>query len=458
MSQTNIYFVLIKDGLSSTRGPVSTIGIKRGKFPVQEMIRKDWASYNPMREPHGMNLSSWSVSTSSVEAEISNWKMTMTRDEYEGYYLIYRYSDSRDKWELEGSKHPRSLTDFRKVLYLEDTNLNSMVSLRGEYIFVSTIDIEKMTAGDADTFRSVLAKKRAWAGEEKSIISKTLPTLNVLLSFQKGKNIFYTGISEEDLYSDPAQKQKLIDTIIPRSTEIKRTDTAGVLVDLRGEYFFIPASKIKVASKTAFTTSEKMYGGYSTHFNPSRLAETYLAEANKKPSAKPKERDVPKYVLEKAEYFEKEKGYPTDYAFAMAWSIWCKYKDPTSKHCKKDRNQYLRRTKKANSRVYLAYVTYAGLHQRRGFNRPVFSIQVYYFNDMGEFERLVFGRVGRGMDFIFSATRLVDSFIAENIGTGLELVSHLKPQFYYYDPAHKEGFTNPRYLREVTRAEIQRLK
>jgi len=62
--------------------------------------------------------------------------------------------------------------------------------------------------------------------------------------------------------------------------------------------------------------------------------------------AEEKERDVPKYVLEKAEYFEKEKGYPTDYAFAMAWSIWCKYKNSDSPHCQKGKpSEYLKRKK-----------------------------------------------------------------------------------------------------------------
>jgi len=76
-----------------------------------------------------------------------------------------------------------------------------------------------------------------------------------------------------------------------------------------------------------------MYGGYSTHSLPTRNAEI-LSEDKK-------EIDRPKYVTEKAEYFEKEKGYDPDYAFPMAWSIYCKYKNPSSPRCTKDQKDYL---------------------------------------------------------------------------------------------------------------------
>jgi hypothetical protein len=53
------------------------------------------------------------------------------------------------------------------------------------------------------------------------------------------------------------------------------------------------------------------------------------------------DRDIPKYVQDKAEFFEKEKGYDTGYAFSTAWSIYCKYKNPGDKvHCKKDPSEY----------------------------------------------------------------------------------------------------------------------
>jgi len=100
--------------------------------------------------------------------------------------------------------------------------------------------------------------------------------------------------------------------------------------------------------RTAFTSLEKSYGGYSTHSFPTRNAEEMWGEEM--------ERDVPQYVLEKAEYFEKEKGYPTSYAFAMAWSIWCKYKDPESRHCQRGgAKEYLLnqgKKRKASRRFY----------------------------------------------------------------------------------------------------------
>lgn len=53
------------------------------------------------------------------------------------------------------------------------------------------------------------------------------------------------------------------------------------------------------------------------------------------------DRDIPKYVQDKAEFFEKEKGYEPSYAFSTAWSIYCKYKNPgDTDHCKKDPSEY----------------------------------------------------------------------------------------------------------------------
>ena len=99
------------------------------------------------------------------------------------------------------------------------------------------------------------------------------------------------------------------------------------------------ASMIKRVAKIAFNSYTKAYGGYSTHSLPTRNAESFaelVAEAEK-------EIDRPKYVTEKAEYFEKEKGYDPDYAFPMAWSIYCKYKRPNSPRCKKDSpSEYLK--------------------------------------------------------------------------------------------------------------------
>ena len=85
-------------------------------------------------------------------------------------------------------------------------------------------------------------------------------------------------------------------------------------------------------NKEAFNSYEKAWGGYSTHSLPTRNAEQALSM---------KKRDVPKYVSEKAEYFEKEEGYDTAKAFALAWSIFCKYKKPNNRHCERPKSDYL---------------------------------------------------------------------------------------------------------------------
>lgn len=60
------------------------------------------------------------------------------------------------------------------------------------------------------------------------------------------------------------------------------------------------------------------------------------------------DRNIPKYVQDKAEFFEKEKGYEPGYAFSTAWSIYCKYKNPGDKvHCKKEPSEYF--SKKAGA-------------------------------------------------------------------------------------------------------------
>jgi hypothetical protein len=81
----------------------------------------------------------------------------------------------------------------------------------------------------------------------------------------------------------------------------------------------------------AFTTLEKSYGGYSTH-------SVRNAEPNK-------DRNVPKYVTDKADHFVDDKGYDESKAWAVAWSIYCKYKEPGSKHCKKEKGEYFKNRK-----------------------------------------------------------------------------------------------------------------
>ena len=83
------------------------------------------------------------------------------------------------------------------------------------------------------------------------------------------------------------------------------------------------------------TTLEKSYGGYSTHSVR---------------NAEPKKRNVPKYVSDKADGFVEDKGMDESKAWAVAWSIYCKYKEPGSEHCQKNKDEYFKgRDKKAYS-------------------------------------------------------------------------------------------------------------
>jgi len=82
--------------------------------------------------------------------------------------------------------------------------------------------------------------------------------------------------------------------------------------------------------KRAFTQDEKAWGGYSTHSLPTRTAE-----------------NLPDYVEDKVKMF-KEKGYSEDKAWPIAWSIYCKYKEPNSPHCHQDTDDYF--SKQASTR------------------------------------------------------------------------------------------------------------
>ncbi len=92
----------------------------------------------------------------------------------------------------------------------------------------------------------------------------------------------------------------------------------------------------------SFTSNEKSYGGYSS-FSPVRHAE-------KSGEKKEKNENIPNYVHDKVEEImgnqkEKDEGK----AWAVAWSIYCKYKKPGSPHCKKESDDYFpsRNSKKA---------------------------------------------------------------------------------------------------------------
>jgi hypothetical protein len=90
----------------------------------------------------------------------------------------------------------------------------------------------------------------------------------------------------------------------------------------------------------SFTSNEKSYGGYSS-FSPMRHAE----RAGDK---KDRNENIPKYVHDKVEeIMEKQKEKDEGKAWAVAWSIYCKYKKPGSPHCQKEPSEYFP-SRKAN--------------------------------------------------------------------------------------------------------------
>lgn len=82
----------------------------------------------------------------------------------------------------------------------------------------------------------------------------------------------------------------------------------------------------------SFTSNEKSYGGYSS-FSPIRNGE--------KSGEKERNENIPAYVHDKVEEImanqkEKDEGK----AWAVAWSIYCKYKKPGASNCKKEKGDY----------------------------------------------------------------------------------------------------------------------
>lgn len=93
----------------------------------------------------------------------------------------------------------------------------------------------------------------------------------------------------------------------------------------------------------SFTSNEKSYGGYSS-FSPMRHADR-LAEK------KERNKNVPAYVHDKVEeIMDNQKEKDEGKAWAVAWSIYCKYKKPNSPHCQKETDDYFpgRKKKKAS--------------------------------------------------------------------------------------------------------------
>lgn len=56
-------------------------------------------------------------------------------------------------------------------------------------------------------------------------------------------------------------------------------------------------------------------------------------------------KDLPKEVEEKAKLFI-EKGYDVGKAWALSWSLYCKYTNPKSEHCRMRPSQYFKGRKK----------------------------------------------------------------------------------------------------------------
>ena len=84
----------------------------------------------------------------------------------------------------------------------------------------------------------------------------------------------------------------------------------------------------------------KSYGGYSTHSLPTKNAEK-----------KKKRKKDPKYVHEKyKEILKGQKSKDEGKAKAVAWSIYCKYKNPNSPRCHKNPDEYFQSRKAYSGR------------------------------------------------------------------------------------------------------------
>jgi hypothetical protein len=99
----------------------------------------------------------------------------------------------------------------------------------------------------------------------------------------------------------------------------------------------------------SFSSNEKSYGGYSS-FSPIRHAE-------RNGDKKERNENIPKYVHDKVEeIMEKQKEKDEGKAWAVAWSIYCRYKKPGSPHCKKETGDYFP-SRKASDQKEIARVT-----------------------------------------------------------------------------------------------------
>lgn len=282
-------------------------------------LTKDWSTM--AENGWGPVHSAFSVQGDAEDA-ITSWLTDITKEskgfwkDKKQFYMVYRQGLNDHVGQAVDSNYPRSLSAFKKILFLSADDVEGEIYVLGSFVVQTQKQINSLVSGSAHHIP-----------DECEV--KPTPKLDPL-----GNPHF---IAFPSWKKSPSEYKRILgQSNVTRAAEMG--DAQGVLIQTDvGDYLYKPLDKTQrtAAQRVAFSALEKMYGGYSTHFNASRNAE-----------AQKKERNIPQYVLEKAEYFEKEKGYPTDYAFAMAWSIWCKYKDPTSKHCKKDTNQYLKRRKR----------------------------------------------------------------------------------------------------------------
>jgi len=93
----------------------------------------------------------------------------------------------------------------------------------------------------------------------------------------------------------------------------------------------IPASSFEEEIDPPRQIKEKIQGHWFMQKTSSRIASTYLSHMLRDRTAK----NLPKKVEEYVKKFEDE-GKDPGYSYALAWSIYCKHKNPDSPHCMAD--------------------------------------------------------------------------------------------------------------------------
>jgi hypothetical protein len=272
------------------------------EMSMSEMISEDWKIGGPQRSLSDLNKVRDFVKPQFGDKEHKR-DILISRLEDEGvsYYVEY---DSNNKLAVRAPSKAKKMPGILSIAIV--THRETDIRVLKQKVFVSE-EWLKEHAGEK-------IKTTGWG------INWVFPELVA----SHGTAITNVGAHEVESYI--------------KNNKSKFTDGShdGILLAKESSFsqgidtVYIPLSSFRVASEYY----NRVYGGYSTHALPTRNAER-LGEAQK-------ERNVPKYVKEKAEYFEKDKGYEPSYAWAMAWSIWCKYKNPESPHCKREqKSKYL---------------------------------------------------------------------------------------------------------------------